>query len=115
MDDSFLDEVSIGRVDLGQDLQSITFCQLFLLGDVLAKVAVRAVLHDEVVIVSCLDYFMQFDDVLMLEVVVNRYFLLKHVQTVTFKLLQVYHLYRITFVLLDYFDCFVDIATEATA
>lgn len=55
MDDSLAEQVLVSLYNLGDNFDGVSFCESLLLSYVLVKVAVRAVFHNQVVVLSCLD------------------------------------------------------------
>lgn len=62
---AFSHQIAIGAAELPSDLESVALRKLAFLCDVLAEIAVGAVLEDQVVVVGGLDGFDEFDHVLV--------------------------------------------------
>lgn len=84
------------------DIKSVGLGQFFLLLDVLMEVTMRAVLHNDVVVVWSLDDFIQSHNIIMNKGSMNLNFCLKHFKVGSSELLQLYDFYGITF--MRFFD-----------
>ncbi len=115
MDDSLAEQVLVSLYNLGDNFDCVSFCESLLLSYVLVKVAVRAVFHNQVVVLSCLDNLQQFYDVFVVEAPVNLNLVLQHVQVAAFEFFQVNCLDSYSFVGFANLDAFVDLTAEALA
>ena len=109
MDHSLLHQISTSGQHLFHDLSCVFFSQFFLLLNVLMKIAMRTILHYNVVEVRSLDNLVQPDNILMHQILVNLDLSFQHLQIRSSELFQFNDLDGIPLVVSFNLDSFIDI------
>jgi hypothetical protein len=94
----FADEIPISHKDLLEYLNGISLRKHLLLRNILTQIPMGTILEHEIVVVRCFYDLKQLNNMLVLQRFVNGYLRLQHLNVRPAKLLQVYHLYRISLV-----------------
>lgn len=89
VDNTLSQQILVGLNELINYFNCMTFWQSFLLGDVLIEIPMRTVLHDQVIVMRCLDHLYKFHDVIVTEALVHLNFIFQHIEVAPFEFFQV--------------------------